>query len=179
MGFNLLYWKTMVLKLLFMMQCLFLVNITWDFFLTTVAVSNRGHILTTLSTTATTMVVVPWIQAIIFLSIMMLLFICSTRLPKIMGVLLNIEYAIVIMVYVILLILSITNPLIHWAVFVNYAANIVWAVSILFFRYLIKHNYTVDRRYDSDALTNDRRVRDTYLKKSETTPLPDIVNVVT
>ena len=131
-------WKELATSQLNALRILFLMTVSWDFFLTmTAKASQRALVLTGVGAQYTPFIVIPWALCILLLAI--LVYFQLRRIDQ--SIVTQYGYYIFfafIGLYLILMLVALINPLILWPLLVNYAVNIVWALTIIYFRYKVK-----------------------------------------
>ena len=134
---QLVRWRILTLKMLSVFQSLFLLTASWDFFTTIIITSSaRSKIFFGLSIWATSLVTIMWISGI-FLAACLLVVSMFTRKYTMLNYGIDAQYSMLSTVYVILFIVGIFNTLVPWTIILNYATNLIWAVSLVIFRILI------------------------------------------
>lgn len=131
-------WKDLSTSLLTALRILFLMTVSWDFFLTIIAkASQRALLLTGIGAQYTPFIIIPWACAILILAILLL-----AHLKHIdQSVVTTYGYAvyiIFIIIYTLLTIITFMNPLVAWPLAINYLVNITWAAIIIYFRFKVK-----------------------------------------
>lgn len=131
------YWKNLALNMLIAFQSLFIGSTATDFFLTVLVDTNRSQVLFGFSSLATVAIILPWILGIFMLSIMLGVVITSENsIPWIPGI--DIEYIGMLLLYLVLFLIAIFNPLIAWPIIMNYLVHAAWVCVIIYFRVAIK-----------------------------------------
>ena len=118
-------------------QGLFLASTTWDFFLTVVVQSHRALVFAGLSAGTSAFIILPWIVGIFIVAAMLVFFMISKE-KAVLSTRINFEYIGMALVYAALFFIAIFNPMVAWPVVVNYIVNVVWAVSLVYFRTAIR-----------------------------------------
>lgn len=103
-----------------------------------------------------------------FVSLM--LFIKNVNIPPAINHVIHAEYMAMAVLYFILVVLALLDPVASWVVIFSHFINLVWAMAIIVLRYVIRRDINVDRRAMSDFFSFDRRRRPSYLN---TQPDPD------
>ena len=131
------YWKNLSLNMLCIFQGAFLATTTWDFFLTVVVHSHRSLVFAGLSAGTATFIILPWIVGIFIMAAMLVAYMISKE-KSALSKRINFEYSGIVCVYVVLFFMALFNPLVSWPVAMNYLVNIVWAISLMYFRIAIR-----------------------------------------
>jgi hypothetical protein len=137
------YWKRVAFNMLFTCQALFLGTTAWDFFLTVIVQSHRSLVFTGIGASLSTFIILPWIIGIFVLMFMLLLYMANED-KQLMITRWNFDYIGMIILYVIMFVLALTNPVVAWPILLNYLINIAWAGSLIYFRLAVRHNKAVD-----------------------------------
>lgn len=129
--------------MLFVLQCLFLANITWDFFLTVVvSSSHRALVFSGLSAGTTMFLIVPWIIGILVLATMLLVYMKKQEEgTNPLTIRVHFDYGLLMLLYVALIVFALINPAVAWPIVLNYLVNIVWAGALIYFRYRVMRLY--------------------------------------
>ena len=127
-----MYWKKLAINMHLVSQFLFVLSTIWDFFLTTIVHSARTGIFDIIPGLAI-FVIGPWIIIIFILSLLLLIasIVTEDRLVVRHD---KYGYAMMIIIYAILLSLALINPLISWPLTLNYLVNVFWAASLVCFK---------------------------------------------
>jgi hypothetical protein len=129
------YWREKCLNALFTLQALFLGTAIWDFFLTVIIeTSKRSEVFAVLAPGLSGIILIPWLGSIIILTLFLFRVLMRKHYDKPLLKPLHIGYFILFLVYLILMILALINPVITWPLVMNYFINGSWAVAILYFR---------------------------------------------
>jgi hypothetical protein len=132
------YWKDLSLNMFLASQGLFICTTVWDFFMTVIIPNSvRSHIFSGISTTLSMILIVSWLLGIFILTGILFTFLLRDEY-KPMPVTINIEYSGIILLYSVLGIISLFNPIIVWPVILNYVVNILWAFTLIYFRRAIQ-----------------------------------------
>lgn len=129
-----LTWKKLATSQLTALRILFLLTVSWDFFLTIIAkAAQRALVLTGVGTTYTPFIIFPWAITLFALALLILLHLKKDDQAAITtyGYFVYISF---IIIYAMLAIIAFINPLVAWPLIINYLVNIVWAISIMYFR---------------------------------------------
>lgn len=131
-----LYWRNLSLNMIQAFQGIFLATTAWDFFLTVIIDSHRSLVLANFAGLASALIIIPWIAGIFVLLIVFLSFLMrrDSLDTKIMKHRVSLEYSIFVVIYSVLAVLAIINPVISWPVVLNYLVNVVWAALLIYFR---------------------------------------------
>jgi hypothetical protein len=129
--------------MLFAFQFLFLVNVSWDFFLTVLVNTSEGAlVIAGLPGAAIILLTLSWIIVTFVLAIKLLSYLKKRETndnPLIFWV--HFGYVFLMILYVILMILAILNPLVPWPVVIQYLVNVLWAATLVYFRHRVKTLY--------------------------------------
>ena|ERR1700756_3526715 len=128
-------WKELATSQLTALRILFLMTVTWDFFLTIVSrASQRAMVLTGVGAQYTPIIVIPWAICILILAVLIFAHLKKDDQSIITKYGYFVYFAFVGL-YLILSCIAFINPLIAWPLMINYAVNIGWALVIVYFRY--------------------------------------------
>lgn len=128
-------WKQLAESLLNGLRILFLMTVSWDFFLTLVSkASQRALVLTGVGSGYTPIIFVPWAFCLFVLALFVLQHLTRKNQSSPLKHGQFIYYAF-IGLYLILSCIAFMNPLISWPLIINYLVNIVWAGTIIYFRH--------------------------------------------
>lgn len=134
---NIQSWKELATSQLNALRILFLMTVSWDFFLTIISkASQRALLLTGVGAQYTPIVVIPWAACILLLAIL-LYFQLKKDDQSVVTQYGYYVYFAFIGLYVILSCIALINPLISWPLMLNYIVNILWASTIVYFRFKV------------------------------------------
>lgn len=136
------YWKRVAFNMLFTYQALFLGTTSWDFFLTVIVQSHRSLIFSSLGA-ASMFLIFPWIIGLFVLTFMLLIYMVDEE-KQLMVTKWNFDYIGMIILYIIMFLLALFNPIVAWPIMLNYLINIAWAGSLLYFRLALRRSNAVD-----------------------------------
>jgi hypothetical protein len=140
---NSCFWRHAALDMLFVFQFLFLLNVSWDFFLTVLLNTSQGAlVIAGLPTLAVTLLSLSWIIVVFVLAVKLLSYLKKRETddnPLVFWV--HFGYIFLMILYVVLMILAILNPVVAWPIIVQYLVNILWAATLIYFRHRIKTLY--------------------------------------
>ena len=87
-------------------------------------------------------VIMPWIIGIFILMIMLIVFMMSENHRSTIRV--DFEHIGMMIVYFVLFLLAVFNPIISWTIALNYLVNIAWSASIIYFKAMFIHHYSTE-----------------------------------
>lgn len=129
-----MFWKKLAINMHLVSQFLFVLSTIWDFFLTVIIHSVRSGIFDMVPSWAI-FIIGPWIIMIFILSFLLIVSIVTEDRPVVKHD--TYGYVVMIIIYAILFLLSLFNPLISWPLLLNYLVSILWATSLAYFKLAI------------------------------------------
>jgi hypothetical protein len=133
---TLIAWKELAYKMLIMLRVLLVATLSWDFFLTFgFQASQRALLLSGIGSVFTPYVIALWILTIIGMTFILVYGTygkkeCEEKISKIAYLLMASGFVL----YGSLIILSLLNPIVAWPVILNYMVNLVWIMSLIYFK---------------------------------------------
>ncbi len=138
-------WETTAQRLLLALRILFVTQLTWEFFLTIVfKTSVRSHVLMGAIAPFAPFIVVIWLIVIVGLTALVSEGVYRTTAIEPTLKRQYIAYTLIgvtTLLYTVLTILAIVNPLTAWPVALSFGMDIMWSVAMFYFRYKFQRIY--------------------------------------
>lgn len=129
-------WRELAFKMLVILRTLFVVTISWDFFLTIgFQTAQRALVFTGIGSMFAPYLIALWLFTIVGLVFVLIYGTygkkeCEEKIGKLAYILLASSF----LLYGSLLVLSIIIPVVAWPVVLNYLINLSWVISLIYFR---------------------------------------------
>ena len=129
-------WRELAYNMLVILRTLFVITISWDFFLTIgFQTAQRALVLTGIGSMFAPYLIVLWLITIVGLVFVLIYGTygkegCEGKIGKIAYFFLGVAFVL----YGTLLILAVLNPVVAWPIVLNYLINLSWIISLIYFR---------------------------------------------
>lgn len=137
-----LYWKALAFNCSVVSQFLFLATMCWDFFLTVLVEDSHRSLIFAIFPFSSAVIVIPWIIGIFLLLGCLIIFI-EKQHGEWEGIPARFGFKITAIVYFVLFILAVFNPVISTPLAINYLVNIGWVISLMYTRRKIISGKTI------------------------------------
>ena len=130
-------YKELAYKMLIMLRTLFVVTMTWDFFLTVGFYGSQRALILTGALVAPYIPIIIGVWALLIVGMIFILIYGTYGSKECEGKITTLAYILLsscFVLYSILLILALLNPVITWPVILTYIINIGWIMSLIYFR---------------------------------------------